>query len=202
VSPPEDAEVVVRPATSADLPALDRLQGLSTSTRRGLARELARAEAEPRGDVVVLVAVRCGESVGAAFGRLQVDDGHVIDLAVAPAARRSGLGRALLRRLAAELRTRGARAITLEVRAGNLPALALYRGEGYVVEGRRPGYYPDGEDALLLWQHEPGVDGDGPAGGVAVDRPAPPPRGRSAPARPAERDHPRHTAWDIVPRGG
>ncbi len=150
-----DGEVVVRLATPADRQSLAALPGLSASTRRGLARQLARATGEPGGDTVVLVAIRGGEVIGAALGLLQFDDGHVLDLAVAPTARRSGTGRALLSALTEELRTRGARSITLEVRAGNLGALALYRGAGFAVEGRRPGYYPDGEDALLLWQHEP-----------------------------------------------
>ncbi len=172
--------VVLRAATTADLAALDRLPGLSASTRRGLARQLARATADARGDTVVVVATRAGVLLGAALGLLQVDDGHVVDLAVAPTARRSGTGRALLGALTDELRTRGARAITLEVRAGNLPALALYRGEGFEVEGRRPGYYPDGEDALLLWQRGRGGTRDGGT----------------------HRDHPDATARDIVTGGG
>ena len=165
----------MRPAAPADLPALAALPGLSASTRRGLARDLVRATVEPGGvtvepggatdepggATVVLVAGRGGEVIGAALGLLQFDDGHVLDLAVAPTARRSGTGRALLSALAAELRTRGARSLTLEVRAGNLGALALYRGAGFVVEGRRLGYYPDGEDALLLWQRAPGDTRDG-----------------------------------------
>jgi ribosomal-protein-alanine N-acetyltransferase len=41
--------------------------------------------------------------------------------------------------------------MTLEVRAGNLAAQALYRGFGFEVAGRRPRYYTDdGEDALVM----------------------------------------------------
>lgn len=148
--------MVLRPAAAADVAQLATLPGLSASTRRGLSRGVSRSVDDARGDTVVLAATATpagGEVVGAAFGLLQVDDGHVIDLAVAPAARRSGIGSALLSALTGELRTRGARAVTLEVRAGNHGALALYRAAGFVVEGRRGGYYPDGEDALLLWQH-------------------------------------------------
>ena len=91
------------------------------------------------------------EVVGAALGLLQHDEGHVLDLAVASELRRHGVGTRLLRALLAALLAQGARAATLEVRAGNLGAQALYRAEGFAVEGRRPGYYPDGDDAILMW---------------------------------------------------
>ena len=38
----------------------------------------------------------------------------------------------------------------LEVRAGNVAAQQLYGAAGFMQDGRRPRYYPDGEDALLL----------------------------------------------------
>ena len=45
--------------------------------------------------------------------------------------------------------------MTLEVRAGNGPALALYRRFGMAPVGIRRGYYSDtGEDALILWSPE------------------------------------------------
>jgi [ribosomal protein S18]-alanine N-acetyltransferase len=178
VHPPSDGEVVLRDAEHRDLPALGALPGLSASTRRQLVAEVARASGSPTGDTVVLVASAAGEILGAALGLLQVDDGHVVDLAVAPRIRRRGVGRQLLRALTAELRIRGARAITLEVRAGNLGALSLYRGAGFVVEGRRPRYYPDGEDALLLWQRTPAACSDTATGPVTGSSSTPPPRPR------------------------
>lgn len=167
VPPARDDEGLVRPAGSGDLPALTALPGLSDSTRRHLDVEVARASARPSGTTVALVACVGDEVVGAAFGLVQVDEGHVIDLAVAPLRRRHGVGRRLLRSLVAELRARDARAITLEVRTSNLAALSLYRGEGFEVEGRRPRYYPDGEDALLLWRRGPVADR--PAGTVGAE---------------------------------
>jgi ribosomal-protein-alanine N-acetyltransferase len=45
----------------------------------------------------------------------------------------------------------GAASATLEVRAGNAKARALYRGFGFRVVGRRKGYYKNnGEDAVLM----------------------------------------------------
>jgi ribosomal-protein-alanine N-acetyltransferase len=43
------------------------------------------------------------------------------------------------------------RALELEVRAGSGGAIALYAGLGFVVAGRRAGYYREPEeDALLM----------------------------------------------------
>jgi len=118
------------------------------------------AEAAPDVDGVVLVARDEDAVVGMASARLLGSEAHVIRLAVEGAHRRRGLGRALLDGLVAWASRTDARALVLEVRAGNDPALALYAVAGLVVDGRRPRYYPDGEDALLLRCPIP-VDGGG-----------------------------------------
>ena len=150
---------VVRGATADDAAGIQALPGLSNSTLRSLDRDLATARSsEPRAPVVLVAVAASGGAaadepiVGAAFGLLQFDEGHVLDLAVAPQHRRGGVGGALLAALDAALRGRGAVALTLEVREGNLGAQALYRRLGFTAEGGRPGYYPDGEDALLMWR--------------------------------------------------
>ncbi|MGA7353393.1 MAG: GNAT family N-acetyltransferase [Acidobacteriaceae bacterium] len=72
-------------------------------------------------------------------------------MAVHPTARRRGLGLALLRAILAWSARHNARHLTLEVRAGNAPALALYQLCGFRPEGLRTRYYTDPEeDALLL----------------------------------------------------
>ena len=50
----------------------------------------------------------------------------------------------------------GIRHHTLEVRRSNDPAIGLYEKYGFAVEGVRKGYYlNNGEDALIMWRHEP-----------------------------------------------
>jgi ribosomal-protein-alanine N-acetyltransferase len=72
-------------------------------------------------------------------------------MAVHPEARRQGLGTALLRAILAWAVQNGARHLSLEVRAGNAPAIAFYQRSGLIQEGRRPRYYAHPqEDALLL----------------------------------------------------
>jgi len=115
--------------------------------------DLAGLLRETAADGVVVLAREAGPAgplVGFASARLLGDEAHVIRLAVDASRRRRGIGRALLDALGTWGAEVGAEALLLEVRAGNAPALALYARAGLSVEGRRPRYYPDGEDALLL----------------------------------------------------
>jgi ribosomal-protein-alanine N-acetyltransferase len=75
----------------------------------------------------------------------------VNNIAVAPAWQGRGLGAALLTDLVRTALDRAARHLTLEVRVGNEPALALYRRFGMAPVGVRPDYYGTGEDALIMW---------------------------------------------------
>ena len=71
------------------------------------------------------------------------------NLAVLPAYRRRGVAQALLTALFAEARKRNCESVFLEVAAGNEAAQTLYRKNGFVPVGRRPGFYR-GEDAVLM----------------------------------------------------
>jgi tRNA threonylcarbamoyladenosine biosynthesis protein TsaB len=65
--------------------------------------------------------------------------------------KRRGVAKRLLHSLASNLRHAGVREVHLEVRASNLPALALYQALGFVESGRRPRYYAEPvEDAVLM----------------------------------------------------
>jgi len=79
------------------------------------------------------------------------DELEILNLAVAPAWRVCGYGARLLRLVLDMGANMGIGRAVLEVRAGNLAALALYKGQGFAQVGRRRGYYRDnGEDALVL----------------------------------------------------
>ncbi len=79
------------------------------------------------------------------------DEIHVLNLGTALAARRRGVGRALMEEAHATGRGRGAALSTLEVRRSNVAALALYRDLGYRQVGVRPNYYAEeGEDAIVM----------------------------------------------------
>lgn len=87
---------------------------------------------------------------GMALARLVAEESEILTLAVAPGARRRGVGGALLDALMRQAAEWGAAVMFLEAAAENEAALALYRRRGFAGIGRRPGYYPDGRDALVL----------------------------------------------------
>ncbi|HZE93913.1 MAG TPA: ribosomal protein S18-alanine N-acetyltransferase [Gemmatimonadales bacterium] len=79
------------------------------------------------------------------------DEGEILNLAVAPAGRRNGLGRALVEGVLEALAERGVRQVYLEVRESNAPARALYAAHGFREVGRRKQYYRRPvEDAIVL----------------------------------------------------
>lgn len=99
-----------------------------------------------------LVAEESGRVVAHA-GLVFLDgDAHIATIAVSPAYQRRGIADEMMQRLFAAAKANGCPEVTLEVRAGNEPAIALYERHGMVVAGRRPGYYADNhEDALIMW---------------------------------------------------
>ncbi|MDP5307483.1 GNAT family N-acetyltransferase [Paracoccus spongiarum] len=87
---------------------------------------------------------------GFLIGRAIAEEAELLTLAVAPDARRAGLGRQLTEAFAATSRARAARAAFLEVACDNAPALALYAGLGWREAGLRRDYFGPGHDARVL----------------------------------------------------
>ena len=93
-----------------------------------------------------------GETVAGYVGSQTVmDETDMMNVAVHPDFRRQGVARVLILALIGELRKRGSRCLTLEVRASNDPARALYESLGFAHVGTRRNYYQNPkEDALIL----------------------------------------------------
>ncbi|HET6306387.1 MAG TPA: GNAT family N-acetyltransferase [Rhodopila sp.] len=82
--------------------------------------------------------------------RIAADEAEILTLAVTPDVRRRGIGATLLREALAHAVTLGVGTLFLEVSVANQPARLLYAGVGFVQAGRRPHYYADRSDALVL----------------------------------------------------
>jgi ribosomal-protein-alanine acetyltransferase len=94
-----------------------------------------------------------GELAAFAVAMRVVDEEHLLDIGVAPARQRQGLGAQLLDFLCERARTDGMVRMLLEVRPSNESAVAFYRRFDFVEIGRRRGYYPaiEGrEDAVVM----------------------------------------------------
>ncbi len=104
---------------------------------------------------------------GMILARVAADEVEVLTLAVDPAARRRGLGTRLLDAAMTLATSRGARVAFLEVSIGNVAARTLYARAGFTPTGRRPRYYADGTDALVLRRTlTPASQGSGPPASV------------------------------------
>ena len=102
-------------------------------------------------DALFLVAERGGGIAGYVVALNAADEGDILNLAVAPPERRSGLGRDLVRYALEQLAARGVAHVYLEVRESNAPARTLYAAHGFKEVGRRREYYRRPvEDAIVL----------------------------------------------------
>ena len=82
---------------------------------------------------------------------LMYDEAEIINLAVHPRYRRTGLARSLVSKALEICSLAMVKKVFLEVRPSNYPALGIYRGFGFRKISRRKKYYSDNlEDALVL----------------------------------------------------
>ena len=98
-----------------------------------------------------LVAVDGGAVAGYVGSQTVLDETDMMNVAVYPDYRRQGIAEKLIQELVVRLRSLGSRCLTLEVRASNGPAIALYEKLGFTQVGLRKNYYRNPrEDALIL----------------------------------------------------
>lgn len=91
---------------------------------------------------------------GYANFRFLAGEGELMRIAVLPEYRGCGESRKLMDRLEISAKEKEAPDLTLEVRAGNEPAINLYKAYGFREEAVRKHYYQNPvEDALIMWRH-------------------------------------------------
>jgi ribosomal-protein-alanine N-acetyltransferase len=159
----------IRRMTVEDVPAVAHLDQLSFT--------LPWTERSFHFEVTSNPAARCwvteheGGIVGAVIAWLLVDEMHIATIATHPDFRRQGIAQALLAQVLKLGAEEGAVSSSLEVRASNLAAQAMYRKFGYEETGRRLRYYKDnGEDAILMTLENLQVKADLDAGRRALTR--------------------------------
>jgi ribosomal protein S18 acetylase RimI-like enzyme len=134
-------------ATVLDLNALSKLERACFQQDAWPMLDLIAVLTFP--DIVRLKAVEDGQMIGFVAGDNRSSDGlsWIATIGILPEYRRRGIGRELLRACEAKLKTGR---IRLSVRASNAGAIGLYEQEGYEHREVWPGYYSDGEAAIVM----------------------------------------------------
>jgi [ribosomal protein S18]-alanine N-acetyltransferase len=143
--------IVIRNATHRDLPRIMEIERLAfpapwslSSFQRELSLPFSRL-------MLALSAEDEGEPARGFLCRwLAADEYHILNIAVHPDFRRSGLGAELMRQAIAEAKEKRVKLVTLEVRRSNLPARGLYRKFDFEEQRLRRHYYGPGEDAIVM----------------------------------------------------
>ena len=152
--------MTIRKMTAEDVEAVAGLEAQIFSmpwSVQGFADTLCRE------DVLFLVAREAEELLGYVGVYCAADEGEITNVAVAQAARRQGVGGALLDALIEALAAREIFRIVLEVRVSNEPAIGLYGQRGFQIVGTRKNFYEKPTEDAYVMVREPEVPtcGDG-----------------------------------------
>lgn len=137
--------MTLRQATIADAEVMAAIHATAFPARDAWSRDVFRLQLElpnvfgllhPDGGLILM--------------RTAADEAEVLTIAVPPERRRAGIGAAMLNEATTRIASSGGRAIFLEVSVENINARSLYTRAGFILAGRRPNYYSDNADALVL----------------------------------------------------
>ena len=142
------APILIREAGFGDLAAVAKLESLSFPAPWRIDFFDSELRASQRYNRVALDPN--DRLVGYVFAMYYFDEMHINKIAVDETLRRHGIASELMNDCIAFAKNHEIRTLSLEVRASNEPAQAFYRGLHFVPVYKRPNYYPDGEEAVVM----------------------------------------------------
>jgi len=142
----------IRLMRPGDAPSLREILRWSPETVDWLPDTLAAPTNEAH--EFLLVSEALGEITGFLMARQAADEAEILNLAVHPANRRTGVATALLNAALENFRVLNATRLFLEVRESNAPAIAFYQKHAFRQVGRRPNYYRQPDEAALLFERK------------------------------------------------
>lgn len=114
--------------------------------------ERISASVDIGGTESVVSDVNSGKIAGYINYRFIAGEGELMRIAVLPEYRGHGYSRKLMDIMVENASKNQITDLSLEVRAGNTPAISLYKSYGFAKEALRKGYYHNPtEDALIMW---------------------------------------------------
>ena len=147
----DDRVLTIEPMRRRHLSAIMTIESVSYPRPWSIGVFQSEIEMMRRGERHYVVAREGGIVVGYGGAMFALDDAHVTNIAVARDRQRTGVATRVLAELAWQAIARGCQALTLEVRASNTAAQALYQQFGFVPAGVRQKYYENADDAIVMW---------------------------------------------------
>ena len=142
--------IFVREMRAEDVPDAALLEQKYLGKEAWTEKQILDAQAQD--DTIYLIAEKAGRIIGLCGVQNISGEGEITNVSVSADSRREGVAGKMLHQLLERGKGIGITAYTLEVRAGNLPARALYERAGFRSEGIRPGFYNNPkEDAVIYW---------------------------------------------------
>ncbi|NCO69062.1 MAG: ribosomal protein S18-alanine N-acetyltransferase [Acidobacteria bacterium] len=139
---------IMRPPTIDDLPAIVAIEAEAFADPWASHLYLQELDQPLRFQRVVVSDT--GFVVAYLFAIWQFDELHILKVATHPIYAGRQIATTLLAAARDEVELSQGRGLLLEVRPSNYRAIQLYHRIGYHTIGRRPGYYVNGEDALVM----------------------------------------------------
>ena len=145
-----DNELTLRGAVPADLADILQL-GNDTGLNHWTESDFSSVLESETGELTL--ALSADALVGVIASSSVIDEVTLLNVAVRRDHQRRGIARLMIQDMLGRRVADGAGRCLLEVRESNRGARALYKSLGFVVDGKRPDYYPVGEgreDAVLM----------------------------------------------------
>ena len=146
----------IAPMCEEHIPQIAELEKVSFSvpwSEDGLRSELAN-------DTAHFLVASCENKVLGYIGVHEIcGEAYITNVAVLPEYRRLGIGETLIDAATNGAKERNCDFISLEVRISNVPAIELYKKEGYNIVGQRKNFYSNPtEDAYIMTRYLKEVD--------------------------------------------
>ncbi len=143
-------QLIIRPMERKDVETVSRIEAEAFS----MPWSSAAYEKVLQDDKCMYLVAALDDTVVGMCGVMNLlGEGDINNVAVMAQVRGQGIGKAMLEELIRRGEESGITDFTLEVRDGNLAAIALYEKLGFVTEGIRPGFYDKPkEDARIMWR--------------------------------------------------
>jgi ribosomal-protein-alanine N-acetyltransferase len=78
---------------------------------------------------------------------------ELLAIAVEPSQRKRGIGGLLLRKMQTTAQKTGVETLVLHTAIDNLPGRTLFKKHGFVLLETKGGFYPRGQDAVMMYKH-------------------------------------------------